>query len=80
MLINGKLKFTIYAFEEVEKIGKKTKEDLLKNLNIEDEAKVEDENVHFQSPETSQSTQEFDIGNEEEINKFSDKEKDCSVF
>ena len=80
MLINGKLKFTIYAFEEVEKIGKKTKEDLLKNLNIEDEAKVEDENVHFQSPETSQSTQEFDTGNEEEINKFSDKDKDCSVF
>jgi hypothetical protein len=80
MLINGKLKFTIYAFEEVEKIGKKTKEDLLKNLNIEDEAKVEDENVHFQSPETSQFTQEFDTGNEEEINKFSDKDKDCSVF
>ena len=80
MLINGKLKFSIFAYEEVEKKGKTTKEDLLKLLNIEDEAKVGDENIHFQSPDsTTQSSQEFNTG-EGDINSISDKDKDCSVF
>ena len=80
MLINGNLKFSIFAYEEVEKKGKTTKEDLLKLLNVEDEAKVGDENIHFQSPDsTTQSNQEFNTG-EGDINSISDKDKDCSVF
>jgi hypothetical protein len=81
MLINGKLKFSIFAYEEVEKKGKTTKEDLLKLFEVENEEKVNEGNDNFQSTDISQqSSQEFNTGIEGGNIKINDQDKDCSVF
>jgi hypothetical protein len=78
-LINGNLRFSIYAYEEVEKKGKTTKDDLLKHLIVEDEAKVGDENINMQSPEIIRENLEA-IPMEGEQLKIDDKDKDCLIF
>ena len=78
-LINGNLRFSIYAYEEVEKKGKTTKDDLLKHLIVEDEAKVGDENINMQSPEIIRENLEA-IPMEGEQLKLDDKDKDCLIF
>ena len=81
MLINGKLKFSIFAYEEVEKKGKTTKEDLLKLFEVENEEKVNEGNDNLQSTDISQqSSQEFNTGIEGGNIKINDQDKDCSVF